>query len=145
MRSLGNLIDAASKIDLPYLVSLSLVQSSEDYVRLQQEQMKSGLREDGKPIYNVKTGSYTYSPSYAKKKGKSKPIDLYDTGAFQGDIFLHVDDATKFVVDSADSKSGKLQENYGTKIFGLDEDNKVSLKPIVQKNLAEDFKIELSK
>lgn len=145
MRSLGNLIDAAERIDIPYLVSLSLAQSADEYVRLQQEQMRSGTREDGKPIYNVNTGSGTYSPSYAKKKGKSKPIDLLDTGAFQGDIFLHVDDATKFVVDSGDSKSGKLQENYSTKIFGLGDEKKVELKPVVQRNLVTDLINELSK
>lgn len=145
MRTLGNLIDAASRIDLPYLVSSSLLESAGEYVRLQQEQMLSGLREDGKPIFNIKTGSDTYSPGYAKYKGKSKPIDLHDTGAFQGDIFLHVDDATKFVVDSADSKSGKLQDNYGTKIFGLNEEKKVQFKPVAQKNLVTDLINELSK
>lgn len=145
MRTLGNIIDSASRIDLPYLVSLSLVQSSEEYVRLQQEQMLSGLREDGKPIFNLKTGKDTYSPGYAKYKGKSKPIDLSDTGAFQGDIFLHVDDSTKFIVDSADSKSGKLQDNYGTKIFGLNEEKKAQFKPVAQKNLVTDLINELSK
>ena len=145
MRTLGNIIDSASRIDLPYLVSLSLGQSAEEYVRLQQEQMLSGLREDGKPIFNLKTGSDQYSPGYAKYKGKSKPIDLRDTGAFQGDIFLHVDDATKFVVDSADSKSGKLQDNYSTKIFGLGEEKKVQFKPVAQKNLVTDLINELSK
>lgn len=145
MRTLGDLINASSRVDIPYLVSLSLIQSSEEYVRLQQEQMQSGLREDGKPIFNLKTGRDTYSPGYAKYKGKSKPIDLRDTGAFQGDIFLHVDDATKFVVDSADSKSGKLQDNYGTKIFGLNEEKKVQFKPVAQKNLVTDLINELSK
>lgn len=145
MRTLGDLINSASRIDLPYLVTLSLIQSSEEYVRLQQEQMLSGLREDGKPIFNLKTGKDTYSPSYAKYKGKSKPIDLRDTGAFQSDIFLYVDDTTRFVIDSADSKSGKLQENYGTKIFGLNEEKKVKLKPIAQKNLFTDVQIELAK
>lgn len=145
MRTLGNIIDSASRINIPYLVSLSLVQSSEEYVRLQQEQMRSGVREDGKPIFNLKTGSDEYSPGYAKYKGKKKPIDLHDTGAFQSDIFLHVDDTTKFIVDSADSKSGKLQDNYGTKIFGLNEQKKVEFKPVAQKNLVTDLINELSK
>jgi hypothetical protein len=145
MRTLGDLSNSAQRIDLLYLVSLALVESAEDYVRLQREQMMSGLREDGRPIYNVKSGSDTYSPSYAKKKGKSKPIDLYNTGAFQSNIFLHSDNADKFVVDSADSKSAKLQENYSTRIFGLDQDNKVQLIPIVRQYLVEELQKELSK
>ena len=145
MRTLGNLIEAAERIDLNYLIPLSLIQSGDEFIRLQREQMMQGQREDGKPIFNLKTGSDTYSPGYAKKKGKSKPIDLYDKGDFQGDIFLHVDDVTKYVVDSADSKSGKLQENYGTQIFGLNDENKVSLKPITQRNLVDDVINELSK
>lgn len=145
MRSLGNLIDAVSRMDFPYLITLSLIQSRDEYIRLQREQMRQGYREDGHPIFNVKTFKDTYSPSYAKYKGKSKPIDLYDTGAFQGDIFLSVDDNTKFTVDSADSKSGMLQENYGTKIFGLDNESKYSFKPVAQENLYNDVKNELSK
>ena len=109
MQTIGDLLNAVQKVDIPYLVSNALYESAEDYVKLQQEQMTSGIREDGRPIFNVKTGSDQYSKSYAKKKGKTSPIDLYDTGDFQGAIFLHNDDAVTFTVDSSDSKSGKLQ------------------------------------
>lgn len=145
MRTLGDLDVSINKVDFNYLIVLSLIQSSEDYVRLQKEQMMEGQREDGHPIFNINTGKDTYSPSYAKKKGKFKPIDLYDKGDFQGSIFLKVDDITDFTVDSADSKSGMLQENYGTKIFGLDNENKIAFKPIAQENLFNDIKNELSK
>lgn len=145
MQTIVDLLNAVQKIDIPYLVSNALYESAEGYVRLQREQMMTGLREDGMLIFNLKTGSDQYSKSYAKKKGKTSPIDLYDTGDFQGAIFLHNDDATTFVVDSADGKSGKLQENYGKQIFGLDDDNKVQLKPIVQENLYNDFVNELNK
>lgn len=145
MRTVDQLINAIQSIDKGFLYSNAILESGTDYVKIQQQQMMKGEREDGKPIFNVISGKDTYSPSYAKKKGKFKPIDLYDTGAFQSGIFLHIDDATDFVVDSADSKSGMLQNNYGTQIFGLNDENKVQFKPVAQKNLVTDLINELAK
>lgn len=133
--SVQNMLGRAEKIDVPYLVQLSLIDSQEEYVRIQREQMMRGERQDGHPIFNLKTGSDQYSPAYAKKKGKSSPIDLRDKGDFQGDIFIQVEDSEKAIVDSADSKSGKLQENYGSQIFGLNTNSRIDFKPIGQANL----------
>ncbi len=144
MRTVTNLLNAALKIDLPYQVELSLIESSEEYVRLQNEQMARGERSDGKPIFNVKTGSYTYSPAYAKKKGKTKPIDLHDKGDFYKETFIHVDGPDKVIVDSADSKSGMLQETYGDKIFGLNDESKIEFIPIAQQNLINGITKELN-
>lgn len=145
MRTLGDLINAAEKVDMNFLISLSLIDSQEEYVRLQREQMLQGLKQDGRPIFNLKTGRDTYSPGYAKYKGKSKPIDLYDKGPFQEGIFIHVDDAQTFVEDSADSKSGKIQETYGSLIFGLNEESNVKFIPIARQNLFNEVVNELSK
>ena len=144
MRTVGDLIDAVEGIDMNYLIAESLYQSGDDFVRLQREQMLRGEREDGQPIFNVKTGSDQYSKSYAKRKGKSAPIDLYDTGAFQSDIFLQINDPAVFIVDSGDSKSGKLQENYGREIFGLNDNSQVEFIPIAQENLYNDLVAALS-
>lgn len=135
MRTVQNMLNAALKVDIPYLVSLSLIDSQEEYVTIQKEQMMRGERQDGHPIFNLKTGSDQYSPAYAKYKGKSAPIDLRDKGDFQDAIFIHVDDPQTAVVDSVDSKSGKLQENYGTAIFGLNRESRVEFTPIGQRNL----------
>lgn len=135
MRTVFDMLRAAEKIDIPYLVSLSLIDSQEEYVDLQKQQMMRGQRQDGKPIFNLKTGSDQYSPAYAKRKGKSSPIDLRDKGDFQDAIFITVEDPDKAIVDSADGKSGKLQENYGTAIFGLNDESRVGFAPIGQRNL----------
>jgi len=145
MRTLGDLINAVQKLDIDYLISNSLLESREDYVRLQQEQMLKGEREDGSPIFNLKTGSDQYSPGYAKRKGKSSPIDLRDTGAFQGGIFFKIDDAQSFTVDSDDSKSGMLQENYGKQIFGLNDESNVQFIQVFKQNLSTDLINDLSK
>lgn len=144
MSTVAQMLEKALKIDVPYLVQLSLIDSQEEYVRLQQEQMMRGEREDGRPIFNLKTGSDQYSPAYAKRKGKSSPIDLRDKGSFQDEIFIHVEDPVKAIVDSADRKTGKLQENYGTQIFGLNAGSRVSFKPIGQANLIAEFEKQLS-
>lgn len=135
MRTVQNMLSKAEKIDVSYLVQLSLIDSQEEYVRIQQEQMMRGYRSDGRPIFNLKTGSQEYSKAYSKYKGKSSPIDLRDKGDFQDSIFIHVEDPIQAIVDSADSKSGKLQENYGTQIFGLNTDSKTELIPIARANL----------
>lgn len=144
MGTVQQMLNKALKIDIPYQVQLSLIGSQEEYVRLQQEQMMRGERSDGRPIFNLKTGSDKYSPAYAKRKGKSAPIDLRDKGDFQDSIFIHVEDPVKAIVDSADSKSGKLQENYGTQIFGLNAESKVEFKPIGQANLVAEVEKVLS-
>lgn len=145
MRTVGDLLVALEKVDLSYLISLALINSREEFIRLQQEQMLRGEREDGRPIFNLQTGRDQYSPGYAKRKGRSKPIDLRDTGAFQDRIFLVSENGDTFTVDSADSKSGKLQENYGKQIFGLADDSKVRFIPVLAQTLQTDFKTEISK
>lgn len=135
MVTVENLLQRALKVNLNYLIPLSLIDSSEEYVRLQQEQLAKGQRADGKPIFNIKTGSSIYSPGYAKKKGKSSPIDLHDTGAFYSEIFIQVDDTVNARVDSLDSKSDTLQDRYTEQIFTLNDESKVKLVPICRDNL----------
>ncbi|GAC1392815.1 MAG: hypothetical protein NVSMB46_09610 [Candidatus Saccharimonadales bacterium] len=143
MRTVESMLDAALKIDIPYQIQLALINSAEDFVSLQQSQLLRGERSDGTPIFNVKTGSTEYSPSYAKRKGKSSPIDLYDKGDFSRGIFLQVEDPVNIIIDSADSKSGILQENYGQEIFGLDDTSKVEFQPIAELALLNNIKMLL--
>lgn len=135
MRTVDNLLQSVLKVDLNYIIPLAFIDSREDFISLQTAQLAAGNRQDGKPIFNVKTGSDQYSKSYAKKKGKSSPIDLHDTGDFYSGIFVRIDDAVTFAVDSADSKSGMLQDRYSTQIFGLDDDSMTTFVPIAKQNL----------
>jgi hypothetical protein len=135
MVTIENLLQRVQKVNIPYLVTLSLIDSSEEYIRLQQEQLSRGERADGKPIFNLKTGSTKYSPGYAKKKGKSSPIDLHDKGDFYGGLFIQVDEPKIARVDSTDWKSEMLQENYGEPILTLNDESKVKLVPICRDNL----------
>lgn len=144
MRTVTNLLNAASKIDIPYQVELSLVDSSEEYIRIQKEQLAQGERSDGTPIFNIKTGSEYYSPGYARYKGKESPIDLKDKGDFYSGIFTRQESEGLFV-DSEDSKSAKLQENYGPEIFTLNDQSKVEFIPIASAVLITGIEKELNR
>lgn len=135
MQTVSDFQDSLQKISLPYNLALSMINSREEYIRLQREQMLAGLRSDGRPIFRLSTGKDEYSPSYAKYKGKKKPIDLRDKGDFQSEIFLVSEDAQTFTVDSADAKSAKLQDDYGEAIFTLDEENQIKFAPVAQQAL----------
>jgi hypothetical protein len=120
MQTVIDMLEAVQKIDFDKVVNSALIDSSETYTLLQRDQMLSGLREDGKRIFNIKTGSDEYSPRYAKFKGKKKPIDLHKTGDFSNALFMEVNDKT-LLIDSKDEKSKKLQKRYGKEIFGLED------------------------
>lgn len=109
------------KLNIKDEIILGLEDSAEVFTDLQKEQMLRGERSDGKPIFRISTGSDEYSPAYAKKKGRKKPIDLRDTGDFQSELFMDVREEELFI-DSADSKSGMLQKDYGEEIMGLQDD-----------------------
>lgn len=96
----------------------ALEKTEKEAVSAQRQQLISGLRSDDRNIFNVTTGSDSYSPSYAIFKGKSKPIDLYKTGAFNEAVFV-IGSEVGLTLESADTKSALLQENYGEQIFGL--------------------------
>lgn len=142
MRTVDDLLKEALTVNIPLELELSMQETSEDYIRIQREQMSAGERNDGTPIFNVKTGSEYYSPSYAKYKGKDHPIDLKDIGDFQGGIFT-TPEKGGLKVDSDDSKSGKLKENYGKEIFGLNEESLTQYGPIAQTRLIQNVKQDL--
>lgn len=118
MVTVAEMLRRFDKIDLDNEIKQTFYDTRDDFVTQQQHQITDGIRADGKPIFNVITGSDEYSPGYARKKGKRKPIDLHLSGEFQNDIFIDVRD-NEVIVDSADSKSGDLQKRYGGAIFGL--------------------------
>lgn len=116
-----DMLQRFGKLNIKDEIILGLEDSAEIFTDLQREQMLRGERSDGKPIFRISTGSDEYSPAYAKKKGRKKPIDLRDTGDFHFELFMDVREEELFI-DSADSKSGMLQKDYGEEIMGLQDD-----------------------
>ena len=122
------------KVDTQFAIEESLYNKRKDILDKQKEQQQSGISNTGKPFINKNTGTDEYSPGYAKKKGKKKPIDLFRTGSFQNEEFLDVR-TDVIVFDSADSKTDKLIKQFGEGIFGLSDESKEEIAPVLQEEL----------
>jgi hypothetical protein len=82
---------------------------------LNKKQLRAGLRSDDSEIT-----PYYRNISY---KGRRKPVDLRNTGAFYASITVTVlDNSVEY--DATNSKTAELQAKYGKKILGLSEGNK---------------------
>jgi hypothetical protein len=127
MRTINNLLQASLKVDLPFLMENSMIETAPDYVEFQRSQLFAGIQSDGKDIQRIGAKYKGYAPATIKiKEKKGQPTDrvtLKDTGDFYFDAFA---DARPegIVAGSADSKSQKLQGDYGEKIFGLADPSK---------------------
>jgi hypothetical protein len=82
---------------------------------LNKKQLRKGLRSDDSEIT-----PYYRNISY---KGRRKPVDLKQTGAFYESITVTVTD-NSVIYDATNNKTETLQAKYGIKILGLSEDNK---------------------
>lgn len=118
------------RINVHESAQMAIMDTDRELARVQQMQLFSGLSADGRTIQPP----YAESTIEAKRK-KGQPTDrvtLKDTGAFYAGIIIDVRENT-FVIDSADEKSGKLQDRYGEKIFGLNSESRIeyikTLKP----------------
>lgn len=141
MRTVEDLYQASLKLDIAYLVGLSLALSGDRYLEIQKEQMFAGERADGTPIFNIKTGSEYYSASYAKYKGKDSPIDLKDRGDFYNGMFTR-QESEGLLVDSEDEKSEKLKDKYEP--FLLNDDSKIQFMPFANQILIDEAVKELN-
>lgn len=120
------------KVDVHEASQMSIIDTDRDLARVQQEQLFQGLRSDGK---RIKPGYATSTKDYKRKKGQ--PFDrvtLKDTGQFYSGILIDVRGET-FVITSADEKTGKLEDKYGFRIFGLNKESRIEYNPILRKAL----------
>lgn len=100
-----------NKIDVELSAQLSIEDTASTATKIQREQLAQGLNRFDKPITNQKTGSDEYSPGYAKRKGRKKPIDLRLTGDYYKGISLDVR-GDIFIMFSFDEKATMLENNY---------------------------------
>lgn len=99
------------------------------------KQLRKGLRSDDTEIT-----PYYRNITY---KGRLKPVDLRNTGAFYESITVTVQD-NSVDFDATNNKTAELQTKYGEKILGLSENNKNvffdRVKPNINKILFEYLK-----
>lgn len=122
MQKLNNFLSNLKRIDLYAICQewFDLNTTNDLVVKLQQEQLYSGVRSDNSEI----TPPYTSFTEQTKIR-KGQPFDrvtLKDTGAFYESINLSI---TKQFAEifATDPKTNDLQEKYGENILGLTPEN----------------------
>lgn len=127
-------------LDIDLLKEQSVRKSSREIIQFNQYQLRQGMTSDDKmivPFYSKSWGTYKKTLSSYGLDGLK--VNLFDTGMFQKNMYLIVDNGEYFV-NSTDSKTRDLTDKYSSKIFGIGNKSKADLIPIVTKNLGEIFK-----
>jgi hypothetical protein len=88
---------------------------------LKRYEYKRGLDPFGTPI------GFYMSDKYEEMKRRKNPlaggnVDLIDTGKFSNQLFVKSLGNSKFIFRSQDDKGEILEERYGEKIWGLNEE-----------------------
>jgi len=109
-------------------------------VNMNKAQMLSSKNSKDNPLIHKSTGSEFLTNTYAIKTRKSKP-NLFLKGTFQNLMFLQVNENNlTYFIDSLDSKSGILTENYGLDIFGIPRQRNAEAKQLTGKAFATRYK-----
>lgn len=106
------LAERIRKVDVAKIIDHSIASNEHEISDLNREQLNKGLRADGKDLGEYKNIGY---------KGRLRPVDLRDTGAFQEKIFA-VPFQDKLELIGRDDKTEMLQDKYGDDIIGLSEE-----------------------
>lgn len=113
--------EAVERINTEKLLLESAREQSELALDLNRLQLQAEhVTSDGKSL-----------PSYVPKSKKSGKLDLYDTGEFQGRMFLSTKELPIFI-DSRDGKTGILEKKYGP-VLGLTPANEKEFSNEVKK------------
>jgi hypothetical protein len=129
-------MERAQRIDMEALVEETTRDTATNYLTLNKDQMLHGLTSTGEKI-----GTYR-NPAYAAMKAQLNPlagdgnVDLKLTGAYQGAMFVERR-TDGLYVDSTDEKALKLRAQYGSTMFGLDDDYAQQYVDIAQPVLVE--------
>jgi len=107
-------------------IALSIESVEKELVQMNKAQMLSSKDAENQPLFHSGTGSELLSPAYAKRTKKRTP-NLYLTGDFQKGMFLNVNEGNlNWFIDSEDSKSKHLVNNYRN-IFGIYDHQKAKI------------------
>lgn len=120
MGSISRLIRNVKGLNLDEVFEESFSEKQRPLVLLQRDQMLHGERSDGKKIGKYRNKKYAQKKYAQNSLAGFGYIDLRLTGDFQGDILADVRNKS-VVFTSADEKTSKLIEDFGEKIFGLNE------------------------
>jgi len=124
MTTVGMLLAKVEKISINDLIQDTLYDTRTDYVHVQQDQLKHGLRQDGSIIGKYKNPAYASLKERLGSVAGYGNINLYLTGDFNKGVFAEVRDEG-ILAGSIDSKALDLEDRYGSDIFGLNDEYRV--------------------
>lgn len=112
MNAVTELINNLLAVDFDGIDAEVIRDHADLLTQLNRDQLDKGLDADGKSL-----GQY----ASIKYKGRLRPVDLLQSGAFRGG-FGYDTETGAFIATSSDPKTGFLQANYSDNIVGLPED-----------------------
>ncbi|MGF7219088.1 hypothetical protein GGR92_005268 [Spirosoma lacussanchae] len=104
-------LDQLASIPLERVLDSTIERNETVITDLNRDQLDKGLDSNGKSL-----GQY----SSVKYKGRLRPVDLLDTGAFRGSIYTDPF-GSGFSISATDEKTEKLTNRYGPDILGISE------------------------
>lgn len=139
MDPLSELFFMSTTFDIVKTVNEVLQDTEAVILDLNREQLRHGLRSDGKKLKDGKgNDSLSYeSITYAVMKAAQNSLpglfnpDLYLTGSFQNQLFL----TASGLISSWDDKTEELEIKYGEEILGLSEASLLQYLPIFVERL----------
>lgn len=143
MATIKALLNRFENLNTDAIVAETMQESADAIAEKNKEQLYSGEDADGAEI------TPGYRPlTIAIKQSKGQPTDrvtLRDTGSFYQGIYVSVN-GDRLITDSRDTKSAKLQDKYGEKIFGLNdkfsfEVIKETIRPVFKNKIQEAVKL----
>lgn len=104
-------------------VIADIVEHNERLLQLNKGQMKQSKLATGERMVNSLTGSATYSPAYARRKGYVNP-DLFVTGEFYREMDLLFNEPDSYDITSYADHTRYLIDMYSDEIFGIEDSKK---------------------
>lgn len=102
--------------ELPSYAAEIIEEEKKEVLSIQEDQIKSGFRGDGKRTKKYKSDNYV---KRKKQTSKSKPYrDYFDKGDFLGDMFLNANGDNVYI-GSYDEKSRFLEKEEDNEMFGI--------------------------
>lgn len=124
MATIPEMLRRVKSLGLERRITTIIQNTQPDAVKLNQNQLfLKGEDSEGNKLKYL-------NPTYAIDKNKLNPLpglfnaDLFVTGQFYRGFYAQVKGGKSIIFGSTDSKSSKLEAQFGSKIFGLTKENK---------------------
>jgi len=128
--------------ELPSYAAEIIEEEKKEVLSIQEEQIKSGYRGDGKRTKKYKSDAYV---KRKKQTSKSKPYrDYFDTGEFLGSMFLNANGDNVFI-GSYDEKTAFLEKEEDNEMFGIMPSNQSKVDKRITPKLIKKVGNELGK